>query len=119
VVQAGDRLLALRRSASGIAPGTVLTVAGVDPDRGRLRLRWGRETAVLDQADARGLGYAYATTPAVATRLPHPLLVLGSSAALSRHRERVVMERMAVLPEIGSPGRSAADDRLFLSRSRT
>jgi hypothetical protein len=104
-VQAGDHLLALRRSASGPAPGTVLTVTGVDPDRGRLHLRWDGQTTSVDRVDARGLGYAYAATPAVASRMPNPLLVLGAATAIGRHRERVIMERAAVPRELIGPGR--------------
>jgi conjugative relaxase-like TrwC/TraI family protein len=106
-VQAGDHLLVLRlcRSAGGIAPGTVLAVTEVDATRNRLHLRWGRERAVLPQADSGGLGYAYATTPAVAARLANPLLVLATSDALGRQRERIMMARTARPREVDTPGR--------------
>jgi conjugative relaxase-like TrwC/TraI family protein len=104
-IQEGDRLLALRRTAAVIAPGTVLTVRGVDARRNRLHLQWGRERAVLDPRDAGALGYAYAASPAVASRLANPLLVLGAGDTLGRLRERVVMQCAARPLELATPGR--------------
>jgi len=96
VLQAGDRVLALRRLAPDLPVGTTLEVADVDPGRARVVVRWGQQTATLARSEAAHLGYAYAVTPAMAARTAGRLMVLGPPDALGQHRARVVAAAMVV-----------------------
>jgi conjugative relaxase-like TrwC/TraI family protein len=102
VIQAGDRMLTLRRAAPDLPGGTAVDVAEVDPDRARVTVRWGRRNAVLDRGDSAHLGYAYAVTPAWAARTPGRFMVLGPPDAVGPHRGRVAMAAVvAPVREVG------------------
>jgi hypothetical protein len=88
--QAGEQALALRRLAPALPPGTLLSVAEVDPRRRAAIVTWAGHTAVLDRADLAHVGYGYAVTPPLAARAPNPLMVLGPADAMGAHRARVI-----------------------------
>jgi conjugative relaxase-like TrwC/TraI family protein len=93
VLQAGDRVLALRRLAPDVPPGAPLTVLGLDPARAQVTVASqhnGRNAVTLDRRAAAHLGYGYAMTPPLAARTAGPLLVLGPPAALGLHQSRVL-----------------------------
>jgi conjugative relaxase-like TrwC/TraI family protein len=100
MLQAGDRVVALRRLASGLPSGSDLRVTEVDERRSRIRVGGEAGRWTLDRPEAAHLGYGYAVTPALAARSPGPLLLLGPRHALGPHRDRVVAAAMSRPPEI-------------------
>jgi conjugative relaxase-like TrwC/TraI family protein len=93
VLQAGDRVLALRRVAPDVPRGASLTVVGLDAARAEVTVATqpdGRNAVALDRRAAAHLGYGYAMTPPLAARTPGPMLVLGPPAALGPHQSRVL-----------------------------
>jgi hypothetical protein len=90
VFQPGDRVLALRRLAPDLAPGTAASIVEVDPRRRTARVAWDGGNAVLDRTALDHAGYAYALTPGLAARTGSPLLVLGPADVTGPHRARVL-----------------------------
>jgi conjugative relaxase-like TrwC/TraI family protein len=87
--QAGDRMVALRRLAPGLAPGATASIVEVDARRRTARVSWDHGNAVLDRSALSHAGYAYALTPGLAARIASPLLVLGPPEIMGPHRARV------------------------------
>ena len=128
VLQAGDRVVALRRLSSGLPSGSDLRVVEVDERRSRIRVSGEAGRWTLERPEAAHLGYGYAVTPVLAARAPGPLLLLGPRHALGPHRDRVVAAAMvSPRPDIalrheaaevagrggGGPLRSSAPDLGF------
>ena len=94
-LQAGDRVVALRRLGGGIAPGRLLSIAAVDPTAGAVTVvpaGGGGDSGPerLERGAVAHLGYGYAVTPTLAASNDRPLLVLGRAESLGLHRDRVL-----------------------------
>jgi hypothetical protein len=112
VLQAGERVIALRRLSGDLPPGSLLEVVAVDPRRSTLTVSEHGSRVDVDRRAGSHLGYRYAVTPAVAARLGVPLLVLGPPSALGRHQDRV----MAAAVTAPAPG--LARERFAIGRER-
>ncbi|MHB8505954.1 MAG: hypothetical protein ACYDEN_09595, partial [Acidimicrobiales bacterium] len=93
----GDRVIPLRREAgpAGAEGRVVAAVAGPVP---RLEVRWDGERRTVDAWAARGVGHAYALTPAGLRLRGGPALLLGDPAALGREAAHVVVALRAGAP---------------------
>jgi hypothetical protein len=88
--QRGDQILALRRLAPALPPGTRLSVVEVDPRHEAARVTGNGQAVVLDRGALAHAGYGYAVTPPLAAHMSSPVIVLGPAEAMGPHRRRVV-----------------------------
>jgi conjugative relaxase-like TrwC/TraI family protein len=96
VLQAGDRVLPLRRISGEFSRAEALTVVDVDPARSLVSVTAGRRTTTLRREEATHLGYGYAVTPGLLTEGMGRVLLLGPPDTLGPLRDRVFVSASVV-----------------------
>jgi conjugative relaxase-like TrwC/TraI family protein len=104
--RSGDRVVSTGGPGSSGRRGALGLVVDVDLRRTRVSVKWdgAREPEPLGPLQLARVGHAYATSPALAARLPGRLLLLGDPASVPMLRHRIVY-RTSAPPGVEAPVR--------------
>jgi hypothetical protein len=94
-MQAGERVVALRRLGPDVPAGTLGRVDAIDPATRSVAVRWPAATGRLRGRAGAQIGYGYAVTAPLAARMEGPVLLLGAPADVPRLRSRVLTAAVA------------------------